>query len=60
MRAFGVVINGVEYCNYPDCHCPFDAPAEPKDWCACNFPPIEKAPWVKTYSGGVPNYTTEG
>jgi hypothetical protein len=26
-----------QYCNYPDCNCPFDAPDDP-NWCARGWP----------------------
>lgn len=26
-------ISGTQFCSYPDCNCPFDAPSDP-DWCA--------------------------
>ena len=29
-------------CSYPDCHCPFDAPADP-NWCARGLPRIGRA-----------------
>ncbi|MEC4750023.1 hypothetical protein [Methylomicrobium sp. Wu6] len=28
---------GKQVCNYPDCNCPFDAPADP-NWCAWGYP----------------------
>jgi len=31
--AIAIELPEEEYCNYPDCKCPFDAPAEP-NWCA--------------------------
>jgi hypothetical protein len=32
----------IQYCTYPDCNCPFDAPADP-NWCARSLPHIPKA-----------------
>lgn len=29
-------------CNYPDCSCPFDAPADP-NWCARGYPKLPNA-----------------
>lgn len=31
-----------QVCAYPDCNCPFDAPADP-DWCARGLPHAETA-----------------
>jgi hypothetical protein len=39
----GSVFGGV--CIYPDCHCPFDAPADP-NWCAKGLPHL-KTPNVR-------------
>lgn len=35
LQAFDAT-NGGPVCSYPDCNCPFDAPADP-DWCARGF-----------------------
>ena len=37
-----------KHCDYPDCKCPFDAPADP-NWCALGLPVESPAPYGYTY-----------
>lgn len=46
----GSVYGGV--CRYPDCNCPFDAPAD-QNWCARGLPSL-RAPNVRVKAAGTP------